>query len=341
MAYSNSNQTFVTPERKIINAFDVGKWYKSEAYQKFMLFLHRINDAVIGIPTTSDVFISDTAKSLVEILEKLEGWISKFPPEDMGAQRFGNKAYKLWNSHLLSESESIMKNYLPPDLVGAVKEIVPYFLDSFGNSTRIDYGSGHELNFLIFIFCLSSIGVFSTQDDQAIVLRVFHRYLKLVKQLQIIYRMEPAGSRGVHAIDDFQFAPFIFGSSQLINNKKRLIPDYYLRRDMVEQYQNDNLFFEAIQYINETKTGLFHEHSNQLYNISAVQTWEQVNKGMFRMYEGEVLKKFPVIQHILFGTIFSFNECENPVAIEENSSINEIEKIARSQHPSKLGAIPE
>lgn len=42
------------------------------------------------------------------------------------------------------------------------------------------------------------------------------RYLKLVRHLQIIYRMEPAGSRGVHALDDFQFAPFIFGSSQLI-----------------------------------------------------------------------------------------------------------------------------
>ena len=65
--------------------------------------------------------------------------------------------------------------------------------------------------------------------------------------------MEPAGSRGVHAIDDFQFLPFLFGSSQLIGIFKIKIPDYYLRPEMVSQYKNDNLFFEAIQYINEVR----------------------------------------------------------------------------------------
>ena len=80
---------------------------------------------------------------------------------------------------------------------------------------------------------------------------MFARYLRFVRLLQTRYRMEPAGSRGVHAIDDFQFAPFIFGSSQLIGNKQRLIPDNYLNPQTVEIYQRDNLFFEAIQYIND------------------------------------------------------------------------------------------
>ena len=37
-------------------------------------------------------------------------------------------------------------------------------------------------------------------------------------------------------------------------------------------------------------------------------SWEKINVGMFRMYEGEVMKKFPVVQHFVFGALFRIRE---------------------------------
>ena len=36
----------------------------------------------------------------------------------------------------------------------ATRELSQYINYSFGDPTRIDYGSGHELNFLCFLLCL-------------------------------------------------------------------------------------------------------------------------------------------------------------------------------------------
>uniref|UniRef100_A0AAQ4QF11 Serine/threonine-protein phosphatase 2A activator n=1 Tax=Gasterosteus aculeatus aculeatus TaxID=481459 RepID=A0AAQ4QF11_GASAC len=55
----------------------------------------------------------------------------------------------------------------------------------------------------------------------------------------------------------------------------------------------------------QMKTGPFAEHSNQLWNISAVPSWSKVNQGLIRMYKAECLEKFPVIQHFKFGSLLS------------------------------------
>ncbi|KAL7980851.1 hypothetical protein Chor_002005 [Crotalus horridus] len=136
------------------------------------------------------------------------------------------------------------------------------------------------------------------------------KYLEVMRKLQKTYRMEPAGSQGVWGLDDFQFLPFIWGSSQLIVNllqgftsspsEKILFLDH---PNLEPRHFVDEKVVWREEEEEEMKTGPFPEHSNQLWNISAVPSWSKVNQGLVRMYKAECLEKFPVIQHFKFGSL--------------------------------------
>ena len=87
------------------------------------------------------------------------------------------------------------------------------------------------------------------------------------------------------------------------------IPDY----EIANMLNEDHHFFACIKHISEVKTGPFAEHSNQLWNVSGVKTWDKVNQGLVKMYRAEVLCKFPVMQHAYFGTLFTLEKAEHPL----------------------------
>ncbi|XP_069093151.1 serine/threonine-protein phosphatase 2A activator isoform X3 [Pleurodeles waltl] len=213
------------------------------------------------------------------------------------------KGKKLTCEYKVSEdAEGLVAAVIPPHLSAAVPEVALYLKESVGNSTRIDYGTGHEAAFAAFLCCLCKIGVLKADDQLAIVFRLFNRYLEVMRKLQKTYRMEPAGSQGVWGLDDFQFLPFIWGSAQLIDHPT-LEPRHFVDEKAVNENHKDYIFLECILFITQMKTGPFAEHSNQLWNISAVPTWSKVNQGLIRMYKAECLEKFPVIQHFKFGSL--------------------------------------
>lgn len=147
---------------------------------------------------------------------------------------------------------------LPHD---AIEEVSVYFAESWGNRTRIDYGSGMELNFLCWLFvCIRDIlyllTVFSelvlsawvlqkrvtterssseysggtcyapTHETDSLTVIILIRYIEIMRILQSTYWLEPAGSHGVWGLDDYHFLPFLFGSSQL-RGKSSIISSPY------------------------------------------------------------------------------------------------------------------
>ncbi|XP_072935676.1 serine/threonine-protein phosphatase 2A activator-like [Epargyreus clarus] len=297
------NHRFVEPQKAVKTITDMAIWEKSEAYMEYTGFIATLNEAIKAKPLSVDCKVSENVTKVMNLLDKIDNLISEFPPIEQ-PQRFGNVAFRDWLIKVKTSSTILLQEALDSKLHLAIPEIKVYLEESFGNATRIDYGTGHEMAFIMFLCCLYKIGSLQIDDNIATVFLIFNKYLSIARKLQQTYRMEPAGSHGVWSLDDYQFVPFIWGSSQLIDQPRIYPPAKFLEDEIIDKYCNDYMFLSCIKYIKEVKKGPFAEHSNQLWSISAVGSWSKINQGLIKMYKKEVLAKFPVIQHVYFGSLF-------------------------------------
>jgi len=258
--------------------------------------------------------LTDTYKSisnLLVLLDTLDSWIDDAPPPKPGTAtpRFGNPAFRdYWGDRLTKECDDLLGTLLGPH-APVRRFIKPYLLDAFGSFRRLDYGTGHETSFGLFLCALALLRIVDPHpaDERALVLRVFTRYLRLCWRLQDTYKLEPAGSHGVWGLDDYSFLPYMFGSGQL-RDQTTVPVNGVLGISAEDPMANDNLYFMAVARIQRVKVGPFFEHSSQLYSIAThVQSWAKVNKGLFEMYQAEVLGKRVVVQHLPLGGLIEWN----------------------------------
>lgn len=297
--------SFFTPSRRILSERDHELFLASPTHDLIASFVFRLSDSV------RDTAISDVQKSesaadpaiiaLIAVLDEAEALLKATPPLETGS-RFGNPAFRGFLSSI-NEALPAWHARLGVTDDAAQKELSTYISNAFGSGTRIDYGSGHELNFLLWLLCLRQLSILNDSTFAALTLIIFPSYLRLMRDVQSTYYLEPAGSHGVWGLDDYQFLPFLFGASQLVNHKN--LRPLSIHNDMIlEEYSRDYLYLDQIQWVNATKTvqGL-RWHSPMLDDISAAKSWAKVETGMRRMFLGEVLGKLPVAQHFLFGSL--------------------------------------
>lgn len=234
--------------------------------------------------------------------------------------RFGHIAFRDWFDSMKKRCHSFVEELADSQDLTFREELSTYLSESFGNRMRIDYGTGHELNFIIFTMGLCNLveakGESGDKTTKKItvdrlkpfvmshgwdVIALFTRhYLKLCRRLQIKFRLEPAGSRGVYNMDDFQFLPFLFGTAQLSGVKYIPTSDFY-QIDQVDQFKNDFIFFEAIDFILNNKRGPFNEHSYTLWNFTSIGSWDNIYRRIKSKFNDDILGPFPIVQHLVFG----------------------------------------
>lgn len=283
-----------------------------------------------------------TMVALSSSLNEMLNWVDEFPPEQTTENnlRFGNPSFRRWMNRLVERSDAIITTLLQirddlqitsqeeawnlgkaaasglVKLTGdnSVAQVSCYLNCSFGDSIRIDYGSGHESVFMIMLLVLTKVkclGESPTQTTlQAVGISVFYQYLKVTRKLQVQYRLEPAGSRGVWGIDDYHCLAFYLGSCQLQGISSSLPelqdPKCIIDEQIIKDYGDTFIYLGCIRHIREMKRGApFFESSPMLYDISqTLPTWDRVSRGLIRLYEGEVLNKRVVVQHFLFTNLF-------------------------------------
>ena len=240
-----------------------------------------------------------------------------------------------------------------------VTELSYYLHDAFGHAIRLDYGTGHETSFHIFLFLLCQLRVFhnmgynnhnstiqnlchesgdtetdpvksdtstipsqqqqqqvlpSVQRCKANIISIYHQYLQVTRALQTEYMLEPAGSHGVWGLDDYHCLPFYFGACQLIPLQQQqphddiFVPSSIHNDQILQQYGDTYLYYGCIRFIKSIKKNVpFFESSPMLNDISQIATWYKISSGLIKLYEGEVLSKRPVVQHLIFGALFPAN----------------------------------
>ncbi|AFN83159.1 phosphotyrosyl phosphatase activator [Encephalitozoon romaleae SJ-2008] len=225
---------------------------ETEAYARIYNFILMVDDSIKSSKQNQSRQHRDLLASIAEIIKETE--------KDQTPQRYANAAAKIVFKRICDEHDD------------------EYLRNSFGNKIRLDYGTGHELNFLCYLYNQYCEGAITIDC----VFTTLVEYFEVVRLFVTKFNLEPAGSHGIWGLDDYQFLPFLFGSSELCNTRLRF-----------DELDDTKCYFVAVK----RKLG----GSSQILKSIMDKDWATINRGMIRMYDDYVLKKDVVTQHFIYG----------------------------------------
>lgn len=146
--------------KEIYRYEDMAIWQKSPAKHNIIDFISRISNCIMG---KSSIVDNETIEKLmklpifqesltIRLLDRLEKLINDTPPTlDVNKSgNFGDLQFRYIYDTMRSDA------FLKDDLLleNAPKGVLGYFYLSWGDRTRLDYGTGHELNFLCHLYSI-------------------------------------------------------------------------------------------------------------------------------------------------------------------------------------------
>ena len=219
----NDAHTFQQPGKRINDVQDVAHFLQTQAYAEIVTFLFQLNVSVFPRHDSTNSNgdhdndaensrrrirrwengsiegdLPEHIRRLQALIHRLNAMIDEAPP-DTGPRRFGNISFRKWYGLVEERASTLLAEHLPSKIfsyddhtqdghVRARDEVAAYFIASFGSAQRLDYGTGHELNFLTFLATIWKLGGFRLRSDpgkeeRALVLGVIEPFVSLTFSL--------------------------------------------------------------------------------------------------------------------------------------------------------------
>jgi serine/threonine-protein phosphatase 2A activator len=144
-----STLSFSLPVRKLLSPSDLELFQASPTHGLLLSFVTDLNNSVINKPNSSEITITPVIEKILTVLDAVNSFVDEFPAEDTGGSRFGNKGFQQLYDAIWERSDRLHGEIGISE--EAREELGRYFQECWGNRTRIDYGSGHELNFIAWL----------------------------------------------------------------------------------------------------------------------------------------------------------------------------------------------
>jgi len=124
--------------------------------QDLWAFLVRLTDAATSKPRSAvppPPPAPSAVAGMTALLAALSALTADVPPGPTTAGRYGNMAFREWHARATAALPDLVRAVGVSD--GDVAEVVDLLGLCWGNTMRLDFGSGHEAAFLVVLFVLS------------------------------------------------------------------------------------------------------------------------------------------------------------------------------------------
>ena len=158
-------------------------WLKSKSRAALVTFAQRLNASCVGKRSVDEADASGAPRRLMAMLGTIAAGCDAFAPVAGEPRRYGSPKFREWHAWLRERAAALVADAVGG---GAPDELRARLCASFGNETRIDYGTGHEAAFLAFLYCLWRFGALTDGDvdSGAVACGVFRAYVAACRAIQ-------------------------------------------------------------------------------------------------------------------------------------------------------------